>query len=83
MKFYVYSNSADSNLYSLTDNDQGENLPPDTPKQGATWTYFKSFESGLEARIGISLEDETEAETAIKNQGYYLHPRERLLKAAP
>ena len=80
MKFYIFKNSADSGLYALTDNDNGDKLPLDHPKSGASWSYWKSFEGGLEGRIGIGLEDEETAQKDIEEQGYHLFPRTRLLK---
>ena len=80
MKFYVFKNSADSGLYALTADNNGDNLPLDHPETGASWIYWKCFEGGLEGRIGIGLEDEQTAINDIEEQGYHLHQRTRLLK---
>lgn len=80
MKFHVFTNSSDPNLYALTADQAGEALPVDDPDANSHWNYWKSFEGGLEGRIAFGLKDEAAAEAEIEKQGYYLFQRERLLE---
>ena len=78
MRFHVFTNSSDPNLYALTADPEGEALPVDHPEANSRWNYWKSFEGKLEGRIAFALKDETAAEAEIEKHGYYLFQRKAI-----
>ncbi len=75
--FTFHAHRGGGRAIALTGDRAGTNLPKDQK-----WAYWKSFESGIRARIGFGLEDEKNAITEIQQKGYYLHDLPRLFRAA-
>ena len=82
MTFHVFQNSADPRTLALTADNDGASLPNDKPRQGARWTYWKSFRGGLRGRIAFALNDEMAARKDIAHQGYHIYRMQRILRSA-
>jgi len=50
------------------------------PTNDCHWTYYKAYDSGISARVGLGLENETEARAAIERDGYYIHQIPRITR---
>jgi len=75
--FMFHAHRAGGRTIALTGDRAGTNLPKDQK-----WSYWKSFESGIRARIGFGIEDERAVIAEIQQKGYYIHHLPRLFRAA-
>lgn len=78
MTYHAHLSGKDNRMIALTADKVGHALPKDKNK----WAYWKSFESGLRARIAFGLEDEDQARKNIAKDGYHIYRIERILRAA-
>jgi hypothetical protein len=78
MTYYAHKSNQDTRDIALTADKAGIHLPNDENR----WTYWKSFESGLRARIAFGLEDEKTPRENIAKDGYHIYRMERLLQRA-
>lgn len=65
--FIYHAYRSDDQMIALTRDKTGSLLPGDKK-----WTYRKSFQSGICARIGFGLKDEKLAISEIQRNGYYV-----------
>ena len=77
MTFHAHRSSRDSRKIALTADKEGQTLPKDE-----NWVYWKSFESGLRARIAFDLEDEEQALENISKTGYHIYHMKKILSKA-
>lgn len=73
---YLFRDSGNPNQLALTDTRSDEKLP-DT-LTGKRWSYYNSISSPLKASVGFGF-DLKKAAAVVKQQGYFLHQRERVL----
>lgn len=75
--FHAHRAGSNGRKIGLTDEKSGAMLPNDE-----IWAYWKSFDTGISARIGFGLEDENAALEGIRRDGYYIYEMPRLLRSA-
>lgn len=75
--YYAHRASSNARKLALTSDRTGALLTTDEK-----WSFWKSFESGLSARVAFGLEDEAGAQESIKAKGYYVYELQRLLRRA-
>lgn len=76
---HLFRDSGDPNQLALTDVRSDAKLP--APPVGQRWTYYNSISSPLKASVGFGF-DLKAAAKAVKEKGYFLHRRQRVLRPA-